>query len=139
MLLFWLLISHIYSCDAVIRYVYPFFLFGNLKADVLGRNNFSSGKDYVIAASGDGGVGGLSYTFRFKDCPIDQYNMYLDLFDVPSSDILYFTEAQAKWERVLAEGTPEVAGADLAAAPPVFEQCAYPEIIDDVYICGKSV
>jgi hypothetical protein len=62
------------------------------------------------------------------------YSIFLDLVNITSSNQLFFTNAKARWESIVAGDVPDIPKTDLDSGPTA--GCAYPDVIDDLYICG---
>jgi len=114
----------------------PYTLFGNQGPDYFGRANFVTGKSYTISAGFDPTAGDVSYSFQFKECDSDPFNIQLQLVGVPEADKSFFIVAQSRWESVITTGLVEFSTAS-GFGLPYLSGCTYPAVVDDVYMCAK--
>lgn len=63
------------------------------------------------------------------------YELLLDL-DVPVEDKVYFRRARDTWTAIIKGDLPDVRSAGLA---PLDGGCAYPAVIDDLYVCCQYI
>ena len=68
--------------------------------------------------------------------PTLSYNIDLDLFGIDASDSALFTNAKLRWESIIRGDLSDISTTGLA--PPA-AGCAYPSVVDDLYICARFV
>ena len=71
-----------------------------------------------------------------------EFNICLDIEQgVPTTDHYVFTAAAARWEQAVVNDLEDVESSVILDTFPdtglPYEGCVYPEIIDDLYICGR--
>lgn len=64
-----------------------------------------------------------------------QYSISLDLVGIPLSNRAYFTDAKARWEKIVMGDVSDFPSASLSRGP-AYSGCVYPTVIDDLYICA---
>jgi hypothetical protein len=84
------------------------------------------------------GARGSTFTVTFTIEPPD-YDITLDLADVPDADKVLFGKSGQRWEQVVTGDLPNVLATDLQSIQTLFpgvpNRCVYPKVIDDLYIC----
>ena len=63
------------------------------------------------------------------------YSITLQIVNVSDQDREVFEAAAALWESAVVGDLPDVGSVDFDS-PPFIDACAYPTIVDDLYICG---
>ena len=64
-----------------------------------------------------------------------RYGITLQLVNVSDQDRAVFEAAAALWESAVVGDLPDVDSAEFDS-PPFIDECTYPDIVDDMYICG---
>jgi hypothetical protein len=66
--------------------------------------------------------------------PISKYNIQLDLSGITTAaDQAIFASAAAKWESIITE---DLSNINTRGAPPREDNCTWPSVIDDLFICS---
>jgi Leishmanolysin len=62
------------------------------------------------------------------------FEITVDLVNVPTSDTVLFQSAAKRWDSIVVQGLPNVT--KNPRWPKPLQGCSYPNVINDVYICG---
>ncbi len=64
------------------------------------------------------------------------FNIDLDLVGVSASDRTFFADAKSRWESIIRGDLQDI---PMAGANPPSTGCAFPTIVDDLYICAQFI